>query len=139
MAELEPKLTVPESVLTGFFASVTTYIREYPIRLDALKVTLYELNAKPHLYHPCDVRQAGNCPDKEFLPNCHKCPHARQTAKKIIGIGNNHGFPSSETHEYSGSGTLTVVLSGANGGDWLVSEQKGDGFLFAHLAITRRL
>jgi len=139
MAELEPKLTVPEEILTGFFSRVASYIRENPIRVDPLKVTDADLKEKPHLYHKCDVRQSGKCPDQNFSPNCHKCPHARQTAEKIISIGNNHGFPSSETHEYSGSGTLTVVLSGANGGDWLVSEQKGDGFLFAHLAITRRL
>ena len=133
---------ISQEALAKFLSQVNEYIRLNPIIVnDPREHTSEALSQKPHLYHPCDVRADGQCPDQKYeLPSCTKCPHARAVTKTASQIAGEHRFQADAPIESTGTGSLSQILKHNNSTSYVVLEINGDeqGAVTGHLPHLRR-
>jgi hypothetical protein len=141
-SQLEAIPAAKQGDIEDFLALVTAYVRTYLIIVDdPQEYTQSASDKKPRLYHPCDARAAGMCPDQRFpTPFCTRCPSALAVIEIISKVAPTLGFTTQTVYETSGSGTLSEVIEDAASKDSVVLEINGDlgGQVFGHLPHLRR-
>lgn len=108
-------------------------------RVDQDTITGDEIKAKPYLYLPCLVRQAGKCPhQKAELPSCHSCTFAETDHELLVAIMAQHGYSFDRVIVSHGIGRRCSMY--CNTGDGRIHvEHNGMGHVVARVPYVRRL